>query len=97
MLISLPLLRNLSPKIFLSICNIPKDLAKEPLKIFNHFLSPGGFFFFFASDFVCTDCFVCGSFVLVLPRMRAFQSSVGFRRRNCTQCFEMYSDLGASQ
>ena len=44
MLISLSLLRNLSPKICLSICNIPEDLANEPLKIFNHFLSLGGIF-----------------------------------------------------
>ena len=45
MLISLPLLRNLSPKIFLSICNIPKDLAKEPLKILTILYLRVGFSF----------------------------------------------------
>ena len=41
MLISLPLLKKISPKTSLSIYNTPEDLTKDPLKIFDHFRSPG--------------------------------------------------------
>ena len=63
MLISLPLLINLSPKNSLSICNTPKDLAKESLKISDHFRSPSGFFLCFTSDLTCTIFFL---FLVVL-------------------------------
>ena len=83
MLISLTLLKKISPKTSLSIYNTPEDLEKDPLKIFDHFRSPG-FFLFFSSDFACMDYFVYGGFVLVLLRMRVLQSPVGFQRQNCT-------------
>ena len=78
MLISLPLLRNLLPKFFLASATLLKILAKDSLKISYHFRSRGGFFLCFGSNLACTDCFVWGGFVLVLPQMRVLQSPVGF-------------------
>ena len=96
MLISLSLLETFHPKILLASATFLKILAKETLKISDHFRSPEWFFLCFASDFACTDCFVCGGFVLVLPQMRAFQLPIGFRWQNCMRGFGMYSGLGAS-
>ena len=80
MLISLSLLRNLSPKNSLSICNTLEDFGQGAVEYFRPFSVSWWVFplLCFAFTFSYTNYLVCGGFVVLLPRMRAFRSLVGF-------------------
>ena len=82
-LFSLSLLKNFLPKNSLRICNTLEDFSQGAIEYFRPFSISLWVFPLLRFQFCLYELFCLWWFILVLPRMRSYQSPIWFRGRNC--------------